>query len=174
MEQRRPEVEARDAVLPPPCVEPPALLELPGVEALQRAYAVIRDEFDPRFGGFGGAPKFPQAPTLEFLLRLHDEPWAPEALPMVVATLRAMASGGIRDHVGGGFARYSVDWAVPIRKDAHDNAQLLRPMPSGGGRRSSWRPPRPPPTSDGSGPPGGFLRGTPTEGRGTFYVFTHE
>jgi uncharacterized protein YyaL (SSP411 family) len=129
-EQRRPEVEAQGRRLAATiAVEPPALLELPGVEALQRAYAVIRDEFDPRFGGFGGAPKFPQAPTLEFLLRLHDEPWASEALPMVVATLRAMAGGGIRDHVGGGFARYSVDaaWAVPhFEKMLYDNAQLLR------------------------------------------------
>ena len=129
-EQRRPEMEEQGRRLAAAlAVEPPALAALPGREMLERAYAAMRDEFDPRFGGFGGAPKFPQAPTLEFLLRIHREAWAPQALPMVVATLRAMASGGIRDHVGGGFARYSVDtaWSVPhFEKMLYDNAQLLR------------------------------------------------
>ena len=129
-EERRSEVEEQGrrlagsiAVLPDPASQ------LPGPEFLAEAYRHIAAEFDPRFGGFGGAPKFPQAPTLEFLLRVHTEPWAPQALEMVTATLRAMAGGGIRDHVGGGFARYAVDatWTVPhFEKMLYDNAQLLR------------------------------------------------
>ncbi|MBI5157101.1 MAG: thioredoxin domain-containing protein [Acidimicrobiia bacterium] len=97
--------------------------------ALAAAYAGIRADFDPDHGGFGGAPKFPQAPTLEFLLRIAGEPWAPEAAPMLATSLRSMAAGGIHDHIGGGFARYSVDsrWAVPhFEKMLVDNAQLLR------------------------------------------------
>ena len=129
-DQHRPDLEEQGRRLAASiAVEPRSLPALPGRETLEQAYTAIRDEFDPRFGGFGGAPKFPQAPTLEFLLRIHREPWAPEALPMVVATLREMAGGGIRDHIGGGFARYSVDaaWAVPhFEKMLYDNAQLLR------------------------------------------------
>ena len=79
--------------------------------------------FDPAFGGFGRAPKFPAASTLEFLLRRDDE----ESLAMVVATLDAMAAGGMYDVVGGGFHRYSVDdrWIVPhFEKMLYDNAVL--------------------------------------------------
>lgn len=97
--------------------------------ALARAYVAIRDGFDPDHGGFGGAPKFPQAPTLEFLMRIVGEPWAPEAERMLTTSLLAMAAGGIHDHIGGGFARYSVDrrWEVPhFEKMLADNAQLLR------------------------------------------------
>ena len=78
------------------------------------------------WGGCGGAPKFPQASTLEFLLRMHlrgDE----DALPMVRTTLDAMAAGGMYDLVGGGFHRYSVDgeWLVPhFEKMLYDNALL--------------------------------------------------
>jgi uncharacterized protein YyaL (SSP411 family) len=86
----------------------------------------LRAQFDPEWGGWGGAPKFPQASTLEFLLRMHlrgDE----DALPMVTATLDAMAAGGMYDLVGGGFHRYSVDqaWLVPhFEKMLYDNALL--------------------------------------------------
>jgi uncharacterized protein len=86
----------------------------------------LRSHFDPDWGGFGGAPKFPPASTLEFLLRMHlrgDE----QALPMVTNTLDAMAAGGMYDLVGGGFHRYSVDrtWLVPhFEKMLYDNALL--------------------------------------------------
>jgi uncharacterized protein YyaL (SSP411 family) len=80
--------------------------------------------FDPAFGGFGGAPKFPPASTLELLLRREDD----DALAMVTATLDAMAAGGMYDVVGGGFHRYSVDerWLVPhFEKMLYDNALLV-------------------------------------------------
>jgi hypothetical protein len=83
----------------------------------------IARTFDPAFGGFGSAPKFPAASTLELLLRRGDE----ESLAMVVATLDAMAAGGMYDLVGGGFHRYSVDdrWLVPhFEKMLYDNAVL--------------------------------------------------
>jgi uncharacterized protein len=83
----------------------------------------IARTFDRQFGGFGGAPKFPAASTLELLLRRGDE----ESLAMVTATLDAMAAGGMYDVVGGGFHRYSVDerWLVPhFEKMLYDNALL--------------------------------------------------
>ncbi|MGH8934921.1 MAG: thioredoxin domain-containing protein [Acidimicrobiia bacterium] len=103
--------------------------DLPERDVLEAAYQGLQAQFDSAHGGFGGAPKFPQAPVLEFLLRIAGEPWAPEALPMAYRTLEAMARGGIYDHLGGGFARYSVDstWLVPhFEKMLYDNAQLAR------------------------------------------------
>jgi uncharacterized protein YyaL (SSP411 family) len=82
----------------------------------------LRASFDPVNGGFGGAPKFPPASAIEFLLRRGDT-------EMSSQTLRAMASGGIYDQIGGGFARYSVDahWIVPhFEKMLYDNALLAR------------------------------------------------
>ncbi|HEY7707863.1 MAG TPA: thioredoxin domain-containing protein [Gaiellaceae bacterium] len=90
------------------------------------ASRALRRQFDPDWGGFGGAPKFPQAPVLEFLLRRHLR-GEDEALPMVVRTLDAMAAGGMYDLLGGGFHRYSVDrqWLVPhFEKMLYDNALL--------------------------------------------------
>jgi uncharacterized protein len=89
---------------------------------LDEAAAGLRRSFDPRHGGFGVAPKFPQASALEFLLRRGDT-------ETVTKTLTAMASGGIYDQVGGGFARYAVDarWLVPhFEKMLYDNALLAR------------------------------------------------
>jgi uncharacterized protein len=90
--------------------------------ALDTAVAGLRSSFDPLNGGFGGAPKFPQASVVEFLLlRGEREP--------ALETLRAMASGGIYDQLAGGFARYSVDatWTVPhFEKMLYDNALLAR------------------------------------------------
>ena len=89
---------------------------------LTEAVNTLRGSFDERYGGFGGAPKFPQASVLEFLLLRGEH-------EMALRTLRAMASGGIHDHVGGGFARYSVDasWTVPhFEKMLYDNALLAR------------------------------------------------
>ena len=90
---------------------------------LTEATRGIARTFDTAFGGFGGAPKFPAASTLEFLLRRGDD----ESLAMVTATLDAMAAGGMYDVVGGGFHRYSVDerWLVPhFEKMLYDNALL--------------------------------------------------
>jgi uncharacterized protein len=93
---------------------------------LSLASRALRSQFDMEWGGWGGSPKFPQASTLEFLLRMHlrgDE----DALKMVTATLDGMAAGGMYDVVGGGFHRYSVDqtWLVPhFEKMLYDNALL--------------------------------------------------
>jgi uncharacterized protein YyaL (SSP411 family) len=89
---------------------------------LDAAVQRLREAFDARNGGFGTAPKFPPASAVEFLLLRGDREMAP-------LTLRAMAAGGIHDHVGGGFARYSVDasWTVPhFEKMLYDNALLAR------------------------------------------------
>jgi uncharacterized protein YyaL (SSP411 family) len=107
----------------------PVSEDLPGVETMAHAYEDLSASFDPVNGGFGGAPKFPQEPDLDFLLRSHREAWAPRAGHMVKVTLSEMAAGGIHDHIGGGFARYSVDaqWLVPhFEKMLYDNAQLAR------------------------------------------------
>jgi uncharacterized protein YyaL (SSP411 family) len=87
-------------------------------EAVQR----LREAYDPAHGGFGGAPKFPPASAIEFLLRRGET-------EMTSHTLHAMASGGMYDQVGGGFSRYSVDpyWLVPhFEKMLYDNALLAR------------------------------------------------
>ena len=95
---------------------------------LVTAFGGLRRAFDPRWGGFGGAPKFPQAMTLEFCLRMHLR-GTPDALDVVTITLDKMAAGGMYDQVGGGFHRYSTDqrWHVPhFEKMLYDNAQLVR------------------------------------------------
>jgi uncharacterized protein YyaL (SSP411 family) len=91
-------------------------------DALDAAVVKLRESFDARHGGFGGAPKFPQASVIEFLLLREER-------EMTLATLRAMAAGGIYDQIGGGFSRYSVDeaWTVPhFEKMLYDNALLAR------------------------------------------------
>lgn len=95
---------------------------------LLAAVEQLAQSFDGREGGFGGAPKFPQPMTLEFLLRAHLRGDA-RALPMLDLTLRKMARGGMYDQLGGGFHRYSVDahWLVPhFEKMLYDNALLAR------------------------------------------------
>ncbi|WP_085523603.1 thioredoxin domain-containing protein [Tuberibacillus sp. Marseille-P3662] len=85
-------------------------------------------DFDHQYGGFGQAPKFPAPHQLLFLLRYHHWHGHDEALQMVLKTLDAMAAGGIYDHIGGGFARYSVDqkWLVPhFEKMLYDQAMLM-------------------------------------------------
>jgi hypothetical protein len=97
-------------------------------EIATTAFTGLRRAFDTRWGGFGDAPKFPQPMTLEFCLRMALR-GAPDALEMVVITLDRMADGGMYDHVGGGFARYSTDaaWHVPhFEKMLYDNAQLAQ------------------------------------------------
>jgi len=96
---------------------------------LDRAFHTLGARFDARWGGFGGAPKFPQPMMLEFLLRQWKRTGKGEALRMADFTLQKMAAGGMYDHVGGGFARYSVDarWLVPhFEKMLYDNALLAR------------------------------------------------
>jgi uncharacterized protein len=88
---------------------------------LHDAVRVLRAQYDPRWGGFGGAPKFPPSSVLEFLIRAN-------ALDLVRGTLDGMAAGGMYDLVGGGFHRYSVDerWLVPhFEKMLYDNALLV-------------------------------------------------
>ncbi len=100
-----------------------------GPELLDRAGEVLISELDRRFGGFGGAPKFPQPMNLEVLLRHYRRTGDRTALSGVEQTLRAMARGGIYDQLGGGFHRYSVDmhWLVPhFEKMLYDNALLSR------------------------------------------------
>ena len=101
---------------------------LPRVDALTTITSQFRQSFDQRYGGFGSSPKFPRPSELLFLLREHVRTGNPDAKEMVLSTLRAMAVGGLRDHVGGGFHRYSVDaaWRVPhFEKMLYDQAQLV-------------------------------------------------
>ncbi len=101
----------------------------PTPEELSAAVTRLSASFDPRRGGFGGAPKFPPSMVLEWLLRHHARTGEPSALAMAARTFEAMARGGMYDQLGGGFARYSVDaeWVVPhFEKMLYDNALLLR------------------------------------------------
>jgi uncharacterized protein YyaL (SSP411 family) len=98
-------------------------------EVLDQAYLALARSFDRVNGGFGSAPKFPPSMALMFLLRQHKRTNSSTPLEMVELTLDKMASGGIYDHLGGGFHRYSVDarWLVPhFEKMLYDNALLAR------------------------------------------------
>ena len=101
---------------------------VPGADALTRTVRQFKEAFDRRRGGFGDAPKFPRPSELLFLMREHARTGDQDARDMALRTLRAMALGGMRDHVGGGFHRYSVDadWRVPhFEKMLYDQAQLV-------------------------------------------------
>lgn len=94
---------------------------------LDAAFRQIRVSYDQAHGGFGDAPKFPRPVILNFLLRYYSRTGTRAALDMVLHTLHAMADGGIHDHLGGGFHRYSTDarWHVPhFEKMLYDQAQL--------------------------------------------------
>jgi uncharacterized protein YyaL (SSP411 family) len=108
------------------------------IELLEEATSHFASTFDSVNGGFGSAPKFPTPSKLSFLLRLGQYPQVVidvvgaadcrNAQSMAITTLRKMARGGIHDHIGNGFARYSVtaDWSLPhFEKMLYDNAQLL-------------------------------------------------
>jgi len=100
----------------------------PDATALAKTVQQFAQTFDTRRGGFGDAPKFPRPSELLFLLREHRRTGEPAPREMVVQTLRSMALGGMRDHLGGGFHRYSVDgnWRVPhFEKMLYDQAQLV-------------------------------------------------
>jgi uncharacterized protein YyaL (SSP411 family) len=99
-----------------------------GPDLLRHAVADLGRAFDPRHGGFGSAPKFPHPMDLRLLLRAWKRFGDDDALHMVRVTLDRMAAGGIYDHLGGGFARYSTDerWLVPhFEKMLYDNALLV-------------------------------------------------
>jgi hypothetical protein len=113
--RRMAEVEAEDAP--------------PGHDVLESAFQHLRRSFDAQNGGFGGAPKFPPAMALSFLLRWAQRHDSEDARLMIETTLRKMAQGGIHDHLGGGFHRYATDahWLVPhFEKMLYDNALLAR------------------------------------------------
>jgi uncharacterized protein YyaL (SSP411 family) len=118
------------ARLEPPPAEAGQLITAEPMANLRSSLAI---NFDPEHGGFGGAPKFPHPTTIERLLRhwrasANDADPDVEALYMATLTLARMADGGIYDHVGGGFCRYSVDryWQIPhFEKMLYDNGALL-------------------------------------------------
>jgi uncharacterized protein len=98
-------------------------------DAIDAAVAQLAQAYDARWGGFGRAPKFPPSPALRLLLREAARSGAAQPLSLARGTLDGMANGGIYDHVGGGFARYSTDerWHVPhFEKMLYDNGQLAR------------------------------------------------
>jgi uncharacterized protein len=119
-------------------------------EAFEKGFQYFYEAFDPTNGGFGGAPKFPRASNLNFLFRIAAlqgprSEMGRAAIDLCAATLRAMARGGIHDHVGGGFHRYSVDegWFVPhFEKMLYDQAQIalnfLEAKQATGDERFSW------------------------------------
>ena len=125
-------------------------LAVAGGEAFEKGLQYFNETFDPAHGGFGGAPKFPRAANLNFLLRAAamqgvESSFGTEVIGLVTATLRAMARGGIHDHVGGGFHRYSVDeaWFVPhFEKMLYDQAQIaincLEAKQATGDERFAW------------------------------------
>jgi uncharacterized protein YyaL (SSP411 family) len=101
---------------------------IPGIEALGRAADQLAADFDSQNGGFRPSPKFPMPSTLDLLMRHYLRKGEKQSLNMVILTLEKMAMGGIYDHVGGGFHRYSTDerWLVPhFEKMLYDNAQLV-------------------------------------------------
>jgi uncharacterized protein YyaL (SSP411 family) len=160
-------------------------------EPLSKLRTSLASSFDTEFGGFGGAPKFPHPTTIERLLRhwrasANDADPDVEALYMATLTLARMADGGIYDHVGGGFCRYSVDryWQIPhFEKMLYDNGALLaayaqaflasgdRMFAETATETAGWL------LADMQSPEGGFYaaRDADSEGEeGLFYVWTPE
>ena len=106
---------------------PARLAGEPSESVLGKAYGQLKASFDSDFGGFGRAPKFPSPHTLMFLLRFYKKHSEKQALKMVEKTLLGMFKGGLYDHIGSGFSRYSTDqkWLVPhFEKMLYDNALL--------------------------------------------------
>jgi len=100
----------------------------PGPVPLASALSHLEQSFDPVYGGFGGAPKFPRPSGIVFCLRRYAAEGSGPALEMALQTLRKIADGGINDQLGGGFCRYSVDerWLIPhFEKMLYDNGPLL-------------------------------------------------
>jgi len=106
-----------------------AAKEVPGAPTIDLGLAQLAKSFDTQWGGFGTAPKFPSTTSIELMLRAHLRTKHPDPRRVVDTTLHAMASGGMYDHLGGGFARYSTDekWLVPhFEKMLYDQALLAR------------------------------------------------
>jgi uncharacterized protein len=104
-------------------------LQMPGLDEMNAALAELANRFDPTYGGFGTAPKFPSTMNIDLVLRAYSLSPTDDALTVVTTSLDAMCSGGVFDHIGGGFARYSTDdrWLVPhFEKMLYDQALLLR------------------------------------------------
>jgi uncharacterized protein YyaL (SSP411 family) len=102
---------------------------LPARDVVDRCVSELTERFDLEWGGFGREPKFPQPDLYELLLRAHARTGDKTTLELVTVSLDAMASGGVYDHLGGGFHRYSVDreWLVPhFEKMLYDQALLAR------------------------------------------------
>lgn len=100
----------------------------PSLDLIRRGAARLFQDYDPEWGGFGQAPKFPTPHNLIFLMRYALSERNPEAMQIVTGTLECMARGGIYDHIGGGFSRYSTDeqWLIPhFEKMLYDNALLI-------------------------------------------------
>lgn len=119
-------LQARLARASLPAPSEGVVLDAEPAEALQ---AALKQAFDRRYGGFGEAPKFPRVTDLEFLLYRAATRGDAEAANMALISLSGMAEGGLFDHVGGGFFRYSTDerWDIPhFEKMLYDNAALLR------------------------------------------------
>lgn len=132
-DEQRPQVEDRasdiEQVLQQASITPASGSNRFDSELIERLLSGLADRFDAEHGGFGSAPKFPPHTTLALLLHLAESEGHEKALDMAVRTLEGMARGGIRDHVGGGFHRYSTDrqWFLPhFEKMLYDNAQLAR------------------------------------------------
>ncbi len=129
---KREDIEAQAASVLQHVSTPPPQSDgaiLPDASWLDGAYEALVARFDAEHGGFGGAPKFPSAHNLLWLLDRHRASGESKALHMVQKTLDGMAAGGMHDHVGGGFHRYSTDerWFLPhFEKMAYDQAMLLR------------------------------------------------
>ncbi len=107
---------------------------LPDREVVKKALDAMTNSFDRDRGGFGGAPKFPPHGSLRLLMEEYRRKEDPDLLEMATVTLDEMARGGIRDHLGGGFHRYSTDnrWFAPhFEKMLYDNAQLIRAYTDG-------------------------------------------
>ena len=103
--------------------------DVPGVEIINHGLLEVSKQFDAEWGGFGSAPKFPSTMTLDMVLRTYLDNASDAAATIITTSLDAMASGGMYDHIGGGFARYSVDrmWLVPhFEKMLYDQALLVR------------------------------------------------
>jgi hypothetical protein len=145
--------------------------ELPLAKLRNQVFTQLKESFDTAHGGFETAPKFPTPVNLEFLFDVAttsaDSGQRAESLRMALATLRAMAAGGIHDHLGGGFHRYSVDaeWRVPhFEKMLYDQAQLANVY------LTAWQLAADPALREAATDTLGYIRRRMTDPKGGFYT----